>query len=44
MCDFPVLNVKTVKEVKNAFKMAREKNNSIMIILWQDLWKEEENV
>jgi pyruvate/2-oxoglutarate/acetoin dehydrogenase E1 component len=44
MCDFPVLNVKTVKEVKDAFKMAREKNNSIMIILWQDLWKEEENV
>jgi len=40
MCDFPVLNVKTVEEVKHAYKMARKISISTMIILYQDLFKE----
>lgn len=40
LLDFPVLNVTTVDEVKDAYKMARERNSPILIIEYQDLYKE----
>lgn len=41
LCNFPVLNVTNVDEIKDAYKMAREGNISILIIEYQDLYKEE---